>query len=108
MYKSREKGPVDINRLTLSLPVPHCAGDKTNLPSDSNISKTVRVNVAYTRTFLNEYSISFLMVWRLIDFALVVLKLLMFKVCGSIDISKVECFNLSGTERVKQNPFKIS
>ena len=45
---------------------------------------------------------------RLIDFALVVLKLLMFKVCGSIDISKVECFNLSGTERVKQNPFKIS
>ena len=48
------------------------------------------------------------MVCRLIDFALVVLKLLMFKVCGSIDISKVECFNLSGTERVKQNPFKIS
>ena len=100
MYKSREKGPVDINRLTLSLPVPRYAGDKTNLPSDSNISKTVRVNVAYTRTFLNEYSISFLMVRRLIDFALVVLKLLMFKVCGINGISKIEFFDYSGNERV--------
>ena len=73
----------------------------TILPSDSNASKTVRVNFAFTRKFFKQYSISFLMVCRLIDFALVVLKLLMFKVCGIIGISKTEFFNFSGTERVK-------
>ena len=31
----------------LSLPVPHRAGDNTDLPSNSNISKTVRVNIAF-------------------------------------------------------------
>ena len=46
------------------------------------------------------------MISRLIDFALVVLKLLMFKVCGIIGISKIEFFNFSGTERVKQNKIK--
>ena len=40
------------------------------------------------------------MVRRLIDFALVVLKLLMFKVCAIIDFSKIEFFDFSGTERV--------
>ena len=53
------------------------------------------------RTFLKEHSISFLMVCRLIDFALVVLQLLMFKVCGIIGISKIQFFNFSGNERVK-------
>ena len=54
------------------------------------------------------------MVCRLIDFALVVLKLLIFKVCGVIGISTIEFFNFPGTERVKQNkkknqkPFKTS
>ena len=43
------------------------------------------------------------MVCRLIDFALVFLKLLVFKVCGIIGISEIEFFNFSGTERVKQN-----
>ena len=43
------------------------------------------------------------MVCRLIDFGLVVLKLLMFKVCGIAGISKIEFFNFSGNERVKQN-----
>ena len=43
------------------------------------------------------------MVCKLIDFALVVLKLLMFKVCVIIGISKIEIFNFSGTERVKKN-----
>ena len=37
-----------------------------------------------------EYSIIFLMVFRLIDFALVVLKLLMFKVCRLTGTSKIE------------------
>ena len=47
------------------------------------------------------------MVGRLIDFSLVVLKLLMFKVCGIIGISKIEFFNFFGIERVKQNLKKL-
>ena len=35
---------------------------------------------------------------RLIDFAPMVLELLMFKVCGIIGISKIKFFNFSGTE----------
>ena len=85
--------------LTLS---PRWTGHNTDLPSDSNISKAVRVNIAFAEDFCKEYS-SFLMVCRLIDFALVVLMLLMFKVCVIIGISKIEFFNFSGTERVKQN-----
>ena len=38
--------------LTLSLPVPRNVGDDTDLTSDSNISKTVRVNIAFTECFL--------------------------------------------------------
>ena len=83
--------------------MPRWAGDNTDLPSDSNISKTVRVNIAFAATFFKEYSTSFLMVCRLIDFPLVVLNLLMFKVCVIIGISKTEIFNFSGTERVKKN-----
>ena len=79
--------------LTISLPEPRWAGNNTDLTSDINISKTVVVNIA----FLKEYSISFLMVCRLVDFALVVLELLMFKVCGIIGISKIEFFNFSGS-----------
>ena len=51
------------------------------------------------QTFFKEYSTSFLMVCRLIDFVLLVLKLLMFKVCVIIGISKMEFFNFSGTEK---------
>ena len=40
------------------------------------------------------------MVCRLIDLALVVLKLLIFTVCGIIGFSKIEFFNFSGTGRV--------
>ena len=43
------------------------------------------------------------MVCRSIDFAFVVLKLLMLKFCAIIGISEIEFFNLSGTKRVKQN-----
>ena len=46
---------------------------------------------------------SFLKVYSLIDFALVVFVLLMFKVCEITGISKIELFNFSGTEKVKQN-----
>ena len=47
------------------------------------------------------------MVCRLIDFALVVLKFLMFKVCVIIGISKIEFFILFRIERVKQNKKKL-
>ena len=40
------------------------------------------------------------MISRLIDFALVVLNLLIFRVCGITGTSKIEIFNFSGTERV--------
>ena len=63
-----------------------------------DISKTVRVNIAFTREFFKEYSISFLMISRLIDF-----ELLMFKVGGIIGISKIKFFDFFGTERVKDN-----
>ena len=87
-------------QLTLSLPVSCWAGHNTNLPSDSIISKMVRVNIPFATTFFKEYSPSFLTVCRLIDFAFVVLQLLMFKVCVIIGISKMEFFNFSGNERV--------
>ena len=40
------------------------------------------------------------MVGRLIDFALLALKLLMFKVCVIIGISEMKFSDFSGTERV--------
>ena len=73
------------------------------IPTYISFSKTVGVNI----TFFKEYSISFLMVCRLIDFALVVLELLMFEVCGIIGISKIEFYNFSGNERIKQNQEKL-
>ena len=42
----------------------------------------------------------------LIDFAVLVPTLLMFKVCRIIGISKNEFFNFSGTERIKDNKQK--
>ena len=86
--------------LTLSVP-----GD--NLPLSSNISKTVRVNIVFTRTLFKEYLISFPIVCMLIDFALVVFKLLIFKVSGNIYISKIKILNSCGTEMVKQNRKKL-
>ena len=89
------------------------AGHNTNLPLDSNISKTVRANNAFATRFFKEYSKQFLMLFRLIELALVVLKLLMLKVCVIIGISKIKFFNVSCIERVKQNkkkqkPFETS
>ena len=42
------------------------------------------------------------MICRLIDFALVILELLMFKVCGVNGISKIEFFNFSCNKRVNK------
>ena len=46
------------------------------------------------------------MICQSIDFAPVVLLLLMFEVYGNIGILKIEFFNFAGTERVKQNQKK--
>ena len=45
------------------------------------------------------------MVCKLIDFPLVILKLLMFKVCGIIGVTKIEFSNISVTERVNFKTF---
>ena len=74
--------------LALSLPVTRYARQNTDLPSNSNISKTVRLNIAFAKKFFKRYSISFLMIFRLIDFALVVLYLLMFKIGGTQRVKK--------------------
>ena len=63
----------------------------------------VNGKIAFTSMFVKEFLIRFVMTSRFIDFALVILYLLMFKVCGVIGISMIEFFNFSGTERVKQN-----
>ena len=47
------------------------------------------------------------MVYWLIDFALVVLKLLINQVSVITGISNIEFFNFSGTERIKQSQKKI-
>ena len=59
----------------------------------------------YDSDLRQENVTSFLMIFRLIDFTLVVLHLLMFKVCGIIGISKIEFFNFFSTERVKYQKF---
>ena len=47
-----------IEDLTLSLPATRCAGHNTDLPSNRNISKTVRITIAFTQKFFKEYCIS--------------------------------------------------
>ena len=60
-------------KFTVLLPVTRCVDHNTGLPSNSNIWKTVRVNVAFKGTFFKEYLISFVMIGKLIDFLLVIL-----------------------------------
>ena len=74
-------------KVPAKVPVPRWVGDNTDLPSNSNISKTIRVNIAFTWTVFKEHLISFVMVCWLIDFVLLVLKLLMFKASEIIGIS---------------------
>ena len=49
---------------------------------------------------------SFLMISRLIDFALMILQLFMLKVCAIIEVTNIDFFNYSRTERIKQNQKK--
>ena len=48
-----------FSSLVLLLPVPCWAGLPTDLPLDRNISKTVRVNIAFSVTFFKDYSTTF-------------------------------------------------
>ena len=45
--------------LSLWLLVPRWAGDNTNLPSESIISKAVRVNIVFARYFLKNIQQAF-------------------------------------------------
>ena len=49
---------------------------------------------------------SFLMISRLIDFALMILQLFILKVCAIIEVTNIDFFNYSWTERIKQNQKK--
>ena len=69
----------------------------------TTISRKRLSKLCLYKNIFKEYSISFLMVCRSTDFALVVFKLLMFKVGGIIGISEIEFFNFSGTKGVEQN-----
>ena len=86
--------------LTLLRPVPSLAGHNTDLPLHSNISKKVRVNIAFARNI-------FYKIFNKLSNGMQVNRLC---TCGSkvidaieviIDISKIKFFNFSGTERVK-------
>ena len=71
----------------------------------------VTVNITFSRAVFRVYSISFLMMCRLIDFAQWFSSYWCLN--GIIGISKIEFLNFSWTERVKQSkkiqkPFKIS
>ena len=56
--------------------------------------------------FLKGCLMSFLMISRLIDFALMILQLFMLKVCAIIEVTNIDFFNYSRTERIKQNQKK--
>ena len=84
-----------MKSLTISLPGLHWTGADTDPPSISNISKTVSVNNAFTKICFWRVCDE-LITWRFINFPLVILYLLMFKSCGIIGISKIECFIFSG------------
>ena len=83
------------------LPLSQLAGVNTNQPRNRNMLINVKVNIAFTRTFFKRYSMSFLKIFRLIHFALVLLQLLMLQACVIIGIWKMEFFKFGCTERFK-------
>ena len=56
---------------------------------------------------VKEFLISFLMVCKLIDFILVILKQLTFKVCGIIGISKIDFFLIIHISKIKFFKFLV-
>ena len=89
-------------RTNLSVPCNPLCGTYYGPTFEQQYPEDLRINIVFTGTFLTEYSINFLMISRVIDFLLVVLWLLMFKVWGIIGTSKIEFFNFSGTERANK------
>ena len=79
-----------------------CADHNTDLPSSSNISKTVRVNIVFTEIFCKEYSISFLMIARLIDLWLSRYRRLKF------ESQKSRFLNFSGPDPADNHTFKVN
>ena len=65
------------------------------------MSKAVKVHIFLPNIFKGHF-INLLMLCKVIDFALGVLKLSMFKVFGMFDSLKIKLFNLYSSERVKQ------
>ena len=83
-----------------------CADHNTDLPSSSNISKTVRVNIVFTEIFCKEYSISFLMIARLID--LWFSRYWCLKFAGLFESQKSRFLNFSGTDPADNHTFKVN
>ena len=99
--EKRKKTVSNIVTVTTINPFALASGANTDLPSNSIISKTIGVTIAFTRKYFKECSINFLMIRRMIDFTLVVFYLLMFKICGMIGFLKIMFFKFSVSERVK-------
>ena len=59
-----------LTYLATSLPVPRWAGDTFDLPSKSNISNAVGINFAFTKTYLKEFLIGSLIIYRSTTFYL--------------------------------------
>ena len=90
---------VTLRVLTLLLPVPTGRLMFRSFFEQEYLQNGKRTFIFFTRMFFKEYLISILMVSRVIDFTLVILKF-MFEVCGINGIPKI---NFSGTQRVIQN-----
>ena len=87
--------------LTLLLQVNRCEDHTTYLPMEQQYLENDKSKHYILIFFFKEYSISFLMIFRLIDVGLVVLYLLIFKMSGIIETLKNVFFNFSGTESWK-------
>ena len=84
--------------LTVLLPVTRCADHNTYLPMEKQYLENDKNKHYLLIFFFKGYSISFLMIFRLIDVRLVVLYLLIFKMSGITETLKNVFFNFSGTE----------
>ena len=67
------------------------------------LTRVIKPTCGLYNNVSKEYWICPLSVCILIDLALVFLELWMFKICWTIDISKIAFFDFSGTEMVKKN-----
>ena len=90
-------------KLTFSLSLLRWAIDDIDLPSKSNISKTVRLSIALQKRFLKNMLQAFQWYAWWYTLHLRFSGYWCLKFFGIIGISKIDFFNFSGNERVKQN-----